>query len=333
MMYLEKQTIINRGSVFVFGLTFAFSAQAQSNDKSVVDIIESQMIWIEGGTFMMGQTVVDTNESPNKSATRVEGQTPDDDSPHVDELPAHSVTLDGFYISCYETTQQLWEAVMGSNPSFFPGINQPVESVSWNMVQTFINKLNNTYHTNYRLPTEAEWEFATRGGNKSKGYRYSGSDVVDDVAWFSNDEVEHPQPVGGKTPNELGLYDMSGNIFEWVNDWYGKYSSKPQVNPKGPDKGSDHVLRGGSWKHSSNGMRVSFRTSIPTTRLNKCGFRLAKSASIASAVQSINNPVKVLSIAYYTLDGILANNPSSHHIYVKVIRKEDGSVTRNMVVY
>ena len=142
-----------------------------------------------------------------------------------DEKPTHNVTLSSYYICKYEVTQALWRAVMGSNPSYFKGDNLPVESVSWNDCQTFINRLNSYTGRNFRLPTEAEWEFAARGGNYSRHYKYSGSNYIGDVAWYGDNSGNRTHPVGTKQANELGLYDMSGNVWEWCSDWYGSYSS------------------------------------------------------------------------------------------------------------
>ena len=252
-----------------------FSPLAAATTDSIKEVVTRQMVFVEGGTFTMGQTNAQTETTVKPL---VASTTPDDDSPRPDELPVHNVTLPDFYISQYEVTQELWVAVMGNNPCYFRGNNLPAESVSWDMVQEFLKKLNTITGDNYRLPTEAEWEFAARGGLKSQKYRYSGSNTPDEVAWYAEDSLESIQPVGLKKPNELGLYDMSGNAFEWCQDWYGKYAADDQTSPQGPSKGTYHVLRGGSWKHNSNGLRTSFRTSIPTTHLNKCGFRLAKSA-------------------------------------------------------
>jgi formylglycine-generating enzyme required for sulfatase activity len=136
---------------------------------------------------------------------------------------------------------------MGSNPSWFKGDNLPVEDVSWDYVQEFIKKLNAKTGKTYRLPTEAEWEYAARGGNKSKGYKYSGSDKIEDVAWYAGNPGYKTHPVGTKKPNELGIYDMSGNVSEWCQDWLGSYSIFPQKNPQGPSSGTYRVIRGGSW--------------------------------------------------------------------------------------
>ena len=182
----------------------------------------NNMVYVSGGTFIMGG---------------------DESS---DQTPTHSVTLSSYYICKYEVTQALWRAVMGSNPSKFKGDNLPVEQVSWNDCQTFINRLNSYTGRNFRLPTEAEWEFAARGGNYSRHYKYSGSNYISDVAWYC-DNSDRTHPVGTKQANELGLYDMSGNVWEWCSDWYGSYSSYSQSNPTGATSGYGRVERGGSW--------------------------------------------------------------------------------------
>lgn len=195
-----------------------------------------------------------------------------------DENPTHSVTLSSYYICKYEVTQALWRAVMGSNPSKFKGDNLPVERVSWDDCQTFINRLNSYTGRNFRLPTEAEWEFAARGGNYSRRYKYSGSNYIGDVAWYGDNSDLRTHPVGTKQPNELGLYDMSGNVLEWCSDWYGTYSSYSQTNPTGPDSGSDRVLRGGSWVIFAWDCRSSCRFyCAPRNRDFTTGLRLVLS--------------------------------------------------------
>ena len=186
------------------------------------------MIPVEGGTFTMGAT----SEMKN----------PDDD-----EQPTHPVTLSSYYIGETEVTQALWKAVMGSNPSYFKGDDHPVERVSWNDCQTFISKLNALTGKKFRLPTEAEWEFAARGGNQSRHTQYSGSSRIDDVAWYCSNCGDTTHPVKTKQPNELGIYDMTGNVWEWCQDWYGSYSSYAQTNPTGTSSGSERVGRGGSY--------------------------------------------------------------------------------------
>ena len=219
--------------------------------------VEYPMVYVSGGCFDMG-------------ATSEQGSDADSD-----EQPVHRVTLSSYRIGKYEVTQELWEAVMGSNPSHFKGARHPVEMVSWDDCQRFINKLNELTGQNFRLPTEAEWEFAARDGNSSRGYKYSGSNNVDNVAWYSGNSGYTTHNVGTKSPNELGVYDMSGNVCEWCSDWYGEYSSASQTNPKGPGSGSNRVDRGGSWSNIARNSRVSIRYySTPDNRYANLGFRL-----------------------------------------------------------
>ena len=222
--------------------------------------VSFKMIEVEGGTFQMGAT---SEQQSNQD----------------DEKPVHPVTLDSYYIGETEVTQELWRAVMGSNPSNFAGDDlRPVEKVSWYDCQNFIKELNKLTGKNFRLPTEAEWEFAARGGNKSSGYRFSGSSNIGDVAWCWDNSGSKTHPVKGKKPNELGLYDMSGNVWEWCSDWYsgGYYSSSPQNNPEGPSVGSCRVLRGGSWFYDAEICRVANRyDNYPGNRFTYGGLRLA----------------------------------------------------------
>ena len=214
---------------------------------------EIEMVYVKGGTFTMG-------------ATSEQGIDADDR-----EKPAHKVTLDSYYIGKYEVTNELWKAVMGGTIVSREGAkdNEPVVFVSWDDIQRFLRKLNAMTGKNYRLPTEAEWEFAARGGNASRGYKYAGSNIRNEVMWYWDNIHE----VGTKSPNELGIYDMSGNVEEWCQDWYGDYSSSSQLNPKGPNSGSERVARSGS---NCSNCRVSMRYSrTPDSRYNDLGFRLA----------------------------------------------------------
>ncbi len=230
------------------------------------DIPPIEMVRVAGGTFTMGCTSEQGNDCDK------------------DESPTHSVTLSDYYIGKYEVTQGLWKTVMGSdnNPSEFKGDSLPVERVSWNTIlNEFIPKLNKLTGKTYRLPTEAEWEYAARGGNKSGGYMYSGSNNIDDVAWYGyyleegGTSGKTTNPIGTKLPNELGIYDMSGNVNEWVNDWYGAYSSTAQTNPTGPSSGSYRVYRGGSWSNAAGRCRVSYRSNFsPISCFINLGFRL-----------------------------------------------------------
>ena len=210
------------------------------------------------GSFMMGATV--------------------EQQAHLDEeKPVHRVTLTkNYYVGKTEVTQALWTAVMGSNPSMFKGNNRPVESVSWNDCQIFISKLNEATGMHFRLPTEAEWEFAARGGLSSRGYQYSGHDNLARVAWFQDNSGNATHNVATKQPNELGIYDMSGNVWEWCSDWYGLYGSSNQTNPNGPSKGAIRVVRGGGWFNNLiGGCRTAFRDSdCPGIRRSDLGLRL-----------------------------------------------------------
>lgn len=213
------------------------------------------MVFVEGGTFEMGSN-----------------------SGESDEKPVHSVTVSSYYIGRTEVTQAEWRKVMGSNPSSFSGCdNCPVENVSWNDVQKFIEKLNSQTDQNYRLPTEAEWEYAARGGNMGKGYTYSGSDNIADVAWYKDNSGSKTHPVAQKKANELGLFDMSGNVWEWCSDWYGSYGSGPVRDPAGADSGVYRVFRGCSWFDSPAYCRSAYRGSNwPSYRDDRLGFRLAR---------------------------------------------------------
>ena len=213
---------------------------------------------VAGGTFTMGAT----SEQQN---------------PYADEWK-HKVTLSDYYIGETEVTQELWAAVMGDNPSRFTGnMQRPVEQVSWEDCQTFIQKLSRLTSANFRLPTEAEWEFAARGGRNSRGYQYSGNSNIDDVAWYDGNSSDTTHPVKTKSPNELGIYDMSGNVNEWCQDWYSRsyYSSSPQNNPTGPSSGILRVIRGGSWYNYARGCWSANRGDYaPGGRSSNLGLRL-----------------------------------------------------------
>ena len=220
--------------------------------------VKFKMIYVEGGAFMMGATSEQGDDAIGW------------------EKPVHKVTLSDYYIGETVVTQELWKAVMGSNPSWFKGDgNLPVEHVSWDDAQEFVAKLNRVTGRSFRLPTEAEWEYAARGGKKSRGYKYSGSDNIDEVAWYDDNSGGKTHPVKGKKANELGLYDMSGNVCEWCNDWFGDYSGEAQDNPQGPITGSFRVARGGSWGINAKGCHVSNRNYYtPSYRSYGLGFRV-----------------------------------------------------------
>jgi formylglycine-generating enzyme required for sulfatase activity len=197
----------------------------------------------------------------------------------ADEKPVHDVCVSDFYIGKYEVTQGEWEKVMGSNPSHFKGSRNPVESVSWNDAQAFIEKLNARTGKKFRLPTEAEWEYAARSGGK--GEKWSGSSAGPDaVGWYDKNSGITTHPVGQKQPNGLGLYDMTGNVWEWCADWYGEsyYGSSPKNDPPGPASGTYRVLRGGSWFYIPVYVRTSARYwNYPGNRGSSYGFRVLSS--------------------------------------------------------
>ena len=219
-----------------------------------VDGVSFVMVEVEGGTFAMGNSGVGSN---------------------LDESPVHDVTLSSYYIGETEVTQELWVAIMGNNPSYNVGDNKPVDNVSWDKTQEFIELLNYKTGRKFRLPTEAEWEFAARGGNRSNNYKYSGSNSVGNVAWYQDNSNYETQNVKSKIPNELGIYDMSGNVFEWCSDWYGGYNSGAQTNPTGPEYGNNKIVRGGSFSYDDSYCRVTDRFSGTSSWYDICyGFRL-----------------------------------------------------------
>ncbi|MDX9870037.1 MAG: SUMF1/EgtB/PvdO family nonheme iron enzyme [Candidatus Cloacimonadales bacterium] len=261
---------INATQVFQYKVRAYYQNYYSDYSNSAV----SPFAFVQGGTFQMGST-----------------------SGGSDENPVHSVTVSSFFIGKYQVTQKEWLSVMGNNPSNFKGDNRPVEQVTWYDAVEYCNKLSkkegltpaytiNGYNVTcnwsangYRLPTEAEWEYAARGGNKSKGYTYSGSNTVDNVAWCSSNSNSQTYDVGTKAPNELGIYDMSGNVWEWCWDWYSSsyYSSSPANNPTGPSSGSYRVDRGGSWGHNGHDCRVARRSrNSPGNSRHYLGLRVLR---------------------------------------------------------
>ena len=241
-------------------VALGFSSSGNTITIPVKDGISIDMVRVEAGTFTMGATA-------------------EMKDPFGNEKPTHRVTLtNDYYIGKYEVTQALWKAVMGNNPSNFKGDNLPVEQVSWYDCQEFLSKLNRITGKTFRLPTEAEWEYAARGGNKSRGYQYSGSNNTLDVAWFRDNSGSNTHAVGTKQPNELGIYDMSGNVGEWCQDWHGLYNSSSQVNPTGANSGPYRVFRGGGWFYVAWSCRSSFRYIYePDDRDTTLGLRLVLS--------------------------------------------------------
>ena len=257
--YTSTITVNRQSRTFHFKMTEKKVLASYQNEVLRVGNVSYRMKYVSGGTFTMGAT----SEMGN---------------PYDAEKPTHQVTLSSYYIGETEVTQALWKAVMGSNPSYFKGDDLPVEDVSWDDCQTFISKLNALTGERFRLPTEAEWEFAARGGNQSRHTPYSGSSRIDDVAWYDDNSGYKTHPVKTKQPNELGIYDMAGNVWEWCQDWYGRYNSYAQTNPTGADSGSDRVFRGGSWFNSPRLCRSSYRCfSWPEFLYGRLGLRLVLS--------------------------------------------------------
>ena len=264
-----KITALAEGTATITATAGGKTATCAATILKLVETINGvtfEMVIVEGGTFTMGAT----SEQGSDAYER--------------ELPAHSVTLSNFVIGKHEVTQGLWKAVMGSYPWHEPsatyglGDNYPVYYVNYNDISAFIIKLNELTGKTYRLPTEAEWEYATRGGKKSQGYKYSGSNTAADVAWLDDNSGRTSHSVGTKQANELGIYDMSGNVYEWCSDWYGDYSSGAQTNPTGASGGTYRVRRGGSFVNVARDVRVSFRNyNVPINRDPNLGFRLARS--------------------------------------------------------
>ena len=243
--------------IFWVAMIFLITSIVQCSNHS--PFAEPEVVFVHGGVFLMGCT----------------------DSEHVancnsDETPPHSVTVGSFSIGKYPVTQGQWKALMGSNSSHFSkGDRYPVEYVSWDEAQEFIHRLNTVTGKRYRLPTEAEWEYAARGGSESRGYMYSGCNNLNNVGWYDNVNGKITHPVGSKAPNELGIYDMSGNVWEWCSDWYGPYSASPKRDPAGASSGYYRVNRGGSWSSASSNCRVTYRNSCcPNNRYRNVGFRV-----------------------------------------------------------
>ncbi len=234
-------------------------AQKKPADKAASAPVTIEMVAVKGGKFDMGS---------------------DDEA--ADRKPAHTVILKDFNIGKYEVTQALWERVMGTNPSKYQCPDCPVTNVSWNDVQSFIIKLNELTGKQYRLPTEAEWEFAARSGireDKSKMLKYAGKDHLQTIAWYEGNAKDHLHKVGKKKPNALEIHDMTGNVEEWCADWYGKdyFTKKDVTNPQGPESGNSKVVRGGSWNSLKEEVSVTRRAAyLPSSKSVYLGFRLAE---------------------------------------------------------
>ncbi len=272
--YSVKHLLVCFISLFLFFVSVSYSQVKRdaAPQKSTIDVakysliarsvlnIDSNMVLVKGGSFEMGLPDTSTVEGASF------------------QQPMHKVKLNSFYISKYEVTEALWIAVMDTGTPTRDGCNTcPVGDVSWNEAQLFIGKINALTKYHYRLPTEAEWEYAAKGGAKSHGYLFSGSNYIDEVAWYYKLGGSHP--VGLKKPNELGLFDMTGNISEWCSDWFGKYPDAVQDNPQGAATGAMKILRGGNWLVRDEGCTNTIRGASPPGFHDKTtGLRLARDA-------------------------------------------------------
>jgi len=254
----EKQRLLKAREIWEYNKNLREADKGLPFEAYTDSATGMEFILIKGGTFQMGDTFGDG---------------------YYDEKPVHQVTLSDFYLGKYPVTQGQWKAVMGNNPSRFnKGDNYPVEQVSWEDVQKFIKQLNRNTGKKYRLPTEAEWEYAARSGGKKEAWAGTSSESeLGAYAWYSANSVGQTQPVGQKKPNGLGLYDMSGNVWEWCQDWYAGYLKGPLTNPTGPSSGQHRVLRGGSWYFNAGDVRAANRYGdSPGFRDLNIGFRVAR---------------------------------------------------------
>ena len=263
MFSTRKKINIQRHQYFHFMvLLFILGSNSLLQSQDLI-LANYEMVLIKAGTFQMGSN-----------------------TGKADEQPVHEVSISTFYLGKYEVTQKQWMDIMGSNPSDHSGCKDcPVESVSWNEVNIFISKLNEKTGLNFRLPTEAEWEYAAKGGRLPKGYRYSGSNRADDVAWYIDNSGYMTHPVGMKKPSELGLYDINGNVWEWTDDWtsFTYYRESPNENPRGPAAGDCKVLRGGAYCYEKSYLRLTLRGhEFPDRKFNNLGFRLAMTPEFQS---------------------------------------------------
>ena len=251
---------MNQKTLSLLILLFLTKITAYSQLIFTVNGVSFTMISVEGGTFTMGATSEQGEEADN------------------DEKPAHSVKLSNYHIGKTEVTQELWHAVMGNNPATFKGSKRPVERVSWNDCQEFIIKLNSLTGQSFRLPTEAEWKFAARGGNNSHGYKYAGSNCLNKVAWYWENSHSETHEVATKSPNELGIYDMSGNVWEWCQDWYDEnyYNSDSQSNSQESSSVFNRVFRGGGANDDIDCCHIADRLDTgQDSRGDYLGLRLA----------------------------------------------------------
>ena len=260
------------------GIMISSLMWVQDNRTTVIDEKLAKSCDIE----RLGNKITITTKGVSFSLIKVDGGkfqmggTSEQEKARTDEFPVHWVTLSDYFIGETEVTNELWSAIMNSTPSIiFSQPEQPVNNVTWYDCQKFVNRLSSLTGLHFTLPTEAQWEFAARGGNKSKNYIYSGSNNLKDVGWFKNNSKSNVKVIKQLKPNELGIYDMSGNVYEWCSDWYGLYKSEDYVDPKGPESGTQKINRGASAGEKDALARVSSRyTNNPNSKFQAMGLRL-----------------------------------------------------------
>ncbi|MDE7101501.1 MAG: SUMF1/EgtB/PvdO family nonheme iron enzyme [Bacteroidales bacterium] len=255
--YMQEEIQVVANQTLRLNIKMNDEKKAESDYTVTILGLNMEMVYVEGGEFKMGATEEQGNDA------------------RANESPVLTVKLDSYHIGKYEVTQTQWKAVMGTEPSHFKGGDFPVENVSWFEAQEFCKKLSEATGRKYVLPTEAQWEYAARGGNKSQHFKYAGSNNINDVAWYKDYSDSQTHSVGVKNANELGIYDMSGNVAEWCSVWLGRYDANDIDNPQGPTSGTARVARGGGWSDVARYCRVSDRySSTPYNHSDGLGFRV-----------------------------------------------------------
>lgn len=272
---------------------------------------------VEGGVFVMGGT---REQHRERIST---------------DLPTHTVALDAYYIASTEVTQALWKAVM-PEWEFFEELylpNFPISYISWNDCQEFVRRLDSITGMPFRLPTEAEWEFAARGGNRSKGFRFAGDNIVENVSWGLSNAGFRTHEVGKKQPNEVGLYDMTGNVSEWCSDWYAPYHFGTIPNPQGPTTGKEKIIRGSSYSNCQDNSYLSHRyMAVPTEATSYCGMRLALTLPNEPTLQVKEEPelVKKIKIKNVRIKLVYVNAQEPYYISEEPINKRVWNKAMNL---
>lgn len=272
---------------------------------------------VEGGVFVMGGT---REQHRERIST---------------DLPTHTVALDAYYIASTEVTQALWKAVM-PEWEFFEELylpNFPISYISWNDCQEFVRRLDSITGMPFRLPTEAEWEFAARGGNRSKGFRFAGGNIVENVSWGLSSAGFRTHEVGKKQPNEVGLYDMTGNVSEWCSDWYAPYHFGTVPNPQGPTTGKEKIIRGSSYSNCQDNSYLSHRyMAVPTEATSYCGMRLALTLPNEPTLQVKEEPelVKKIKIKNVRIKLVYVNAQEPYYISEEPINKRVWNKAMNL---